>query len=71
METGVRYGLGTMVILRALERNAQEESDHHGKLISFDPDPNGGWMVPERHAPHWTWVRATTRDALDANLRGR
>lgn len=71
VETGVRYGLGAMVMLRALERNAQEENDRHGKLISFDPDPTGGWMVPERLAPHWTWVRATTRDALDANLRGR
>lgn len=70
VETGLWYGLGAMVMLRALERNA-EEGHERGKLISFDPDPTGGWMVPDRHAPWWTWVRATTQDALEANLRGR
>ncbi|PTL60293.1 class I SAM-dependent methyltransferase [Paraconexibacter algicola] len=70
VETGLWYGLGAMVMLRALERNALDGHEH-GKLISFDPDPTAGWMVPERHSPHWTWVRATTQDALEANLRGR
>ncbi|MTD43669.1 hypothetical protein GKE82_04950 [Conexibacter sp. W3-3-2] len=70
VETGLWYGLGAMVMLRALERNA-EEGHGCGKLISFDPDPTAGWMVPQRHAPHWTWVQATTQSALEANLRGR
>ncbi|MTD46336.1 hypothetical protein GKE82_19095 [Conexibacter sp. W3-3-2] len=70
VETGLWYGLGAMVMLRALERNV-EDGHLRGKLISFDPDPTGGWMVPRRHAPHWTWVQATTQSALEANLRGR
>lgn len=69
VETGLWYGLGAMVMLRALERNV-EDGGHAGRLISFDPDPTAGWMVPERHADRWTWARATTQDALAANLAG-
>lgn len=69
IETGVWYGMGSTVLLRALERNAEE--GHDGRLLSFDPDPTAGWLVSERHAERWTWVRATTEDALEANVRGR
>lgn len=69
VETGLWYGLGAMVMLRALERNV-EDGGPPGRLISFDPDPTGGWMVPERHSERWTWVQATTTDALAANLAG-
>jgi hypothetical protein len=69
VETGVWYGLGSAVLLRALELNAQE--GHEGRLLSFDPDHTGGWLVPERLKSGWTWVRATTDEALEATLVGR
>jgi methyltransferase family protein len=69
VETGVWYGLGSAVILRALELNAEE--GHEGRLISFDPDETGGWLVPHRLHSRWQWVRASTDDALEATLFGR
>jgi hypothetical protein len=68
VETGVWYGLGSAMLLRALELNALE--GHEGRLISFDPDTTGGWLVPERLKPRWTWVQATTEEALEGTLRG-
>jgi hypothetical protein len=68
VETGVWYGLGSAVILRALELNAAE--GHEGRLISFDPDPTGGWLVPRRLEPRWQWVKASSDDALEATLFG-
>jgi len=69
VETGVWYGLGSAMLLRALELNAQE--GHEGRLISFDPDTTGGWLVPDRLKPQWRWVRATTEDALQSSLEGQ
>jgi Methyltransferase domain len=69
VETGVWYGLGSAMLLRALELNAQEGDE--GRLISFDPDPTGGWLVPKRLKPMWTWVQSTTDDALQTTLQGQ
>jgi hypothetical protein len=69
VETGVWYGLGSAVLLRALELNA--EDGYEGRLISFDPDPTGGWLVPDRLKPRWNWVKHATDDALEATLIGR
>jgi Methyltransferase domain len=69
VETGVWYGLGAAMLLRALELNAQE--GHEGRLISFDPDATGGWLVPERQKQRWTWVQATTETALEPLLQGQ
>jgi Methyltransferase domain len=69
VETGVWYGLGSAVILRALELNAKE--GHEGRLLSFDPDPTGGWLVPDRLESRWTWVRATSEEALESCLFGK
>jgi len=69
VETGVWYGLGSAVLLRALELNAEE--GHEGRLISFDPDPTGGWLVPHRLESRWQWVKASTDDALEATLFGK
>jgi hypothetical protein len=44
VETGVHDGLGSTVLLRALERNARE--GHHGRLVSFDPAASSGWLIP-------------------------
>jgi predicted O-methyltransferase YrrM len=44
VETGTNDGLGSSVILRALERNGAEGSS--GRLISIDVDQRSGWLVP-------------------------
>jgi Methyltransferase domain len=69
VETGIKHGLGSLVLLTALEHNAREGSP--GRLISFDTDPFSGWMVPERLRRNWQPIFASTFDALDATLEGR
>lgn len=49
VEVGVHDGLGSLLLLRALERN--EDEGHPGKLISFDVNPTAGWLV--RDQPQW------------------
>ena len=49
VETGVDDGLGSLVLLRALERNAKEDAP--GQLLSFDINPTSGWIVGEH--PLW------------------
>ncbi len=43
IETGVHDGLGSLILLRALERNHEESGG--GRLVSFDINPAAGWMV--------------------------
>jgi Methyltransferase domain len=69
VETGVKHGLGALVLLVALERNAGEGS--RGRLISFDNDPYSGWVVPDRLYASWERICATTQDALEAALAGQ
>jgi hypothetical protein len=45
VETGVHDGLGSAVLLRALQRNADEGDD--GTLVSFDINDQAGWLVPD------------------------
>ncbi|HEY7960756.1 MAG TPA: class I SAM-dependent methyltransferase [Solirubrobacteraceae bacterium] len=67
-ETGIKHGLGSLVVLQALQRNAQEGSP--GRLISCDLDPFSGWVVPERLRGHWRAVFGSTFDVLDDTLAG-
>jgi predicted O-methyltransferase YrrM len=46
VETGIHDGLGSVALLRALERNAAEGAP--GVLTSIDIDPESGWLIPER-----------------------
>jgi hypothetical protein len=68
VETGIKHGLGSLVLLQALARNAQEGSP--GRLISIDMDPFSGWVVPERLRGDWQTVFASTFDALEPTLQG-
>jgi hypothetical protein len=43
IETGVHDGLGSLLLLRALQRNLEE--GHRGRLVSFDVNPTAGWLV--------------------------
>lgn len=49
VETGVHDGLGSLLLLRALQLNREE--GHSGRLISFDVNPRAGWLVG--HDPMW------------------
>jgi predicted O-methyltransferase YrrM len=69
VETGVHDGLGSSVLLRALERNAADGFD--GRLISFDINPGAGWLIPAhlrgRHELHI----GNSLDLLMPALNGR
>jgi predicted O-methyltransferase YrrM len=58
VEVGAHDGLGSLLLLRALERNAQEGSP--GKLVSFDINPSSGWLVGAH--PLWQ-LRIQSSDA--------
>ena len=58
VETGMHDGLGSAALLAALERNGS------GRLISIDPKPGTGWLVPDYLRHRWTPVRATSYEAL-------
>ena len=66
VETGVHDGLGAAVILRALERNAEE--GHPGTLHGFDIDHDAGWLIPagllKRYVPHEGDLEETLAPAL-------
>jgi predicted O-methyltransferase YrrM len=64
VETGVHDGLGSLLLLRALERNAEE--GYEGRLISFDVNPAAGWLVAD-HA-RWEFRREASQDGLSAVL---
>jgi hypothetical protein len=50
VETGIHDGIGSLVFLAALERNANDGVD--GTLVSFDIDKRAGWIVGQH--PRWS-----------------
>jgi hypothetical protein len=66
VETGIHDGLGSLILIRALERNAEEGSE--GRLIGFDIYPHAGWIVGEH--PLYTRVIEPTEVALARELDG-
>lgn len=68
IESGAKQGLGTMVMLRALERNAEE--GHDGHLITIDPDPDSCWLVDAKGAARWTRSVKRSDDALPGVIAG-
>jgi methyltransferase family protein len=68
VETGIKHGIGSLVLLVALARNAREGSD--GRLVSFDPDPASGWVVPNSLRANWQPVFETSFDAFEKTLDG-
>jgi len=65
IETGVHDGLGSLLLLRALERNCADGTD--GKLVSFDINPRTGWLVGSH--PLWELRIESTRTGLPSLLR--
>ncbi len=67
IETGVHDGLGSLLLLRALERNAQSAPGSGGRLVSFDVNPAAGWLVGSDR--RWELRIESSRDGLPALLR--
>ena len=66
-ETGVHNGLGSAVVLRALERN--EAEGRPGKLLAFDIEPETGWLVDrDRHSERFHFYLGDTKSTLPAVL---
>jgi hypothetical protein len=66
VETGVHDGLGSLLLLRALERNRDERAGPPPKLVSFDINPTAGWLVGQH--PLWELRLESSRDGLEAVL---
>jgi hypothetical protein len=49
VETGIHDGIGSSVLLRAIEKNAAEGVD--GRLVSFDTRRRAGWLIPTELRP--------------------
>jgi Methyltransferase domain len=69
VETGIYLGLGSLTLLRALERNAEEGGP--GELMSFDTIPSAGSVVRKPIRQCWRRFTGTTRDMLLPALEGR
>ena len=70
VETGIYEGLGSIVLLRALERNAREGAE--GRLVSLDTDPHSGFLVRDdaELTKRWTKVIGFTSDKLPEVVAG-
>lgn len=70
VETGIYEGLGSLVLLRALARNAEEGAD--GRLVSLDVDPLCGFLVRDDAVltDRWTKVIGMTSDLLPEVVAG-
>jgi hypothetical protein len=69
VETGIYDGIGSLVLLRALERNAQEGAD--GELLSIDVDADAGFLVDPSLRGRWRKVVGMTSDVLEDEVAGR
>jgi Methyltransferase domain len=69
VETGIYQGLGSLVLLRALERNKQQGSP--GELMSFDINPRAGGLVRAQARQHWQRFVGSTHELLLPALEGR
>ena len=66
-EAGTHDGMGTAVLMRALERNAEDGSP--GTLLTFDIEPESGWLVDERrHAGRLKRIIGDINETLEPAL---
>jgi hypothetical protein len=66
VESGVHDGLGSLLLLRALELNTAEGAG--GRLVSFDINPAAGWIAASD--PRWALRIESSRTGLPALLAG-
>ena len=63
VELGTHDGLGTAVMLRALQRNAAEGDD--GRVITCDTAEEAGWLVPENLRDRMTFHVGDAREIVE------
>jgi Methyltransferase domain len=66
VEVGAHDGLGSLLLLRALQRNADEGGA--GRLVSFDINPTAGWLVGAD--PRWELRIQSSGEGLPAVTAG-
>lgn len=69
VETGIYDGLGSLVLLRALEANAQEGAP--GELISVDDVAVSGELVARRLRGRWTKLTGLSSEVVEPAIAGR
>lgn len=69
VETGVHDGLGSTVLLRAIERNAEEGIQ--GTLMSIDIRQDVGWLIPDQLRKYHDIRIGDSGDMLERSLEGR
>jgi hypothetical protein len=69
VETGIYNGLGSLALLRALERNRADGQP--GELLSFDRSSEAGWMVDRSYEKVWRRALGSTQDTLEPAVAGR
>jgi predicted O-methyltransferase YrrM len=69
VETGTHDGLGSAVLGRALARNAADGEP--GELLTFDINPDAGWLIAEEPADPIRRHVGDTRETLPRALSGR
>ncbi len=69
VETGTADGLGTALLARGLQRNAAEGSPGH--LLSFDVDPDAGWLLDETLGAVVELITGDSAETLPSALAGR
>lgn len=69
IETGVSDGLGAAVLLRALQRNAEE--GFPGRLVGIDIDPTSGWLLDAELRQGYELVIEDSKLALPRVLKGQ
>jgi hypothetical protein len=69
VETGIYRGLGSLVVLRALERNREE--GFPGELMSFDITSAAGGLVRPELRAGWRRFTGSTQELLEPALEGR
>jgi hypothetical protein len=70
VETGIHDGLGSTLLLRALELNSREHAVE-GELISFDPRPEAGWLVSKSLRHRWDPWYVTSQEGMGEALSAR
>jgi predicted O-methyltransferase YrrM len=69
VETGIYDGLGSLALLRALERN--QADGRPGELISIDSNPHAGSIVRDELRANWHPITGLTSQRLLPAIAGR
>ncbi len=62
VELGCHFGLGSVVMLRALERNS--EDGFLGELISIDLNPSNAWLPKRLNYSNWNFINGFSTQVL-------